>query len=62
MNDTELREYILDVASDAILDFMVRERKDDWDLPRGALQEAVKRGVISYDEIAAHMREELDKH
>lgn len=60
--DANLKQHILDVASDSILDFMAYDRKEDDELPRGAIQDAVKRGVISYDEIAAHMRKELERY
>ena len=62
MKDEELKQYILDVASDAIGEFMYYSRKDDYDLPRGAIEKAVARGLISYDEIADHMRNLLNKH
>ncbi len=45
------RQRILDTASGLVSKFMYYDRKEDEDLPRGAIQAAVKAGEITADEI-----------
>lgn len=45
------RELILAVASDAGMDFMYYNRKDDENLPRGEIEKAIKAGEITVEEI-----------
>lgn len=53
------RQKILDVASDLVIGLMYYDRKEDEELPRGAIEEAVKRGEITYQEIIDHFAKEL---
>jgi hypothetical protein len=55
------RERILATTSDLVVDFMYYDRKEDCELPRGAIEEAVENGEITYDEIIAKFSEELRK-
>jgi len=52
MDDGEKRQNILDTVSDAATDFMYYDRKEDEELPGGAIEQAVKDGIITYEEIA----------
>mgnify|MGYP001619845374 CR=1 FL=1 len=53
------RQHILDTASDLVGKFMYYDRKEDEVLPRGAIQEAVKAGEITYEEIIAEFKRGL---
>ncbi len=53
------RELILAVVSDAVTDLMYYDRKEDEELPRGAIEEAVAAGEITYEEMVDKFREEL---
>lgn len=50
------REHILSTASDLMSNFLYYDRKEDEDLPRGAIEEAVADGEITTDEIMAIFR------
>ena len=56
ITNAELREQILLTVSDLVLDFLSYDRKDDDDLPRGAIEQAVKDDVITIDDIVAEFR------
>jgi hypothetical protein len=45
------RQLILDTASDLAANFMYYDRKEDEELPRGGIEEAVKNGEITEKEI-----------
>lgn len=47
----EKRELIINVVKDLVSCFMYYDRKEDVDLPRGSIEEAVEDGIISYEEI-----------
>jgi hypothetical protein len=53
------REIILSVVEDLVADFMFYDRKEDADLPRGAIEEAVEAGEVTYDEIIEVFAKEL---
>lgn len=57
----DLRQVILDTVSDLAADFMYYDRKEDEELPRGAIEDAVTSGVVSVDEIVNHFRAELTR-
>lgn len=50
------RKLILMTASDAGLWFIAYNRKEDEELPLGAIEEAVERGEVTLDEIVAAFR------
>ena len=58
-----MKRAILDTISDLVVNFLYYDRKEDEELPRGAIQEAVANGEISIDEMisafAAELREGL---
>ncbi len=45
------RETILAAAEDLAGDFLYYSRKEDEDLPRGAIEEAIESGEVTVDEI-----------
>ncbi len=51
------RELILASASDAAKDFIDYNRKEDEDLPRGEIQEAIEKGEVTVDEIVETFRQ-----
>ena len=50
------RQHILDTVADLASDFLLYNRKEDADLPRGAIEESVQYGEITVDEIVAEFR------
>ena len=52
LNTTVRKEVILGVVEDLVADFLYYNRKEDECLPRGEIEKAVQRGVITADEIA----------
>lgn len=53
------RQHILDELSDYVTRFLYYDRKGDEDLPVGSIEEAVRNGEITLDEIVAAFRESL---
>lgn len=53
------KEIIKDVASDLISEFLYYDRKEDESLPVGAIEEAIKEGVITIEEILEIFEKEL---
>jgi len=55
------RAHIIDSIEDLFTDWLYYDRKEDQDLPRGSIEEAVEAGEISKQEIAnqflAHIEE-----
>ena len=51
---------ILNTVSDAVKKLMYYDRKEDEDLPIGAIQDAVDAGVITKEDIVNRFREQLD--
>ncbi len=45
------REQILAYISDEIADFLYYDRKEDEDLPRGVIEETVRSGELTVEEI-----------
>jgi hypothetical protein len=56
---SETRERILSAVSDLVGALLYYDRKEDEDLPRGAIESAIESGVITYDEIVSVFRSEL---
>lgn len=52
-------DVITDVVSDLVSDFLYYDRKEDEDLPRGAIQEAIAAGEITVEDILKHFEREL---
>ncbi len=55
------REKILAVASDTMSRFLYYDRKESEDLPRGSIQEAIRSGELTIDDIVWVFRDELGK-
>ena len=53
------KELILNTVKDLVGDFLYYDRKEDEDLPRGAIEEAVKDGVIQIEDMVELFRNEL---
>jgi hypothetical protein len=62
MENESIKEHILGLISDTISDLLYYDRKEDDDLPRGAIEAAIKRGDITVDEIVAKFKEELEQN
>ena len=53
------RSHILNVVDDAVSNFLYYDRKEDEELPRGAIELAIKDKDISVDEIVAFFKAKL---
>ena len=56
-----MKEQIYNLMQKAVANLMYYDRKEDDDIPRGAIEGAIERGEITVDEIVAKFREELEK-
>jgi hypothetical protein len=59
--DESLKQLILGTVEDMVADFLYYDRKEDEDLPRGAIEEAVAQGQITIDEIVNQFRQSLEE-
>lgn len=57
--DDARRIQILMAAADQALDLVFYDRKEDEDLPRGSIEDAVESGVVGTGEIVAAFRARL---
>jgi hypothetical protein len=57
---SERRELILSYMQDQAANFLYYDRKEDEDLPLGAIEEAVSAGELTYADIAEAFREALE--
>ena len=55
------KDYINDVISDMIADFLYYDRKEDDTLTRGMIEEMVKAGELTADEMVEMFRFHLSK-
>lgn len=55
----DVKQHILGVVSDLMADFLYYDRKEDEDLPRGAVQAAIKSGEITIGNILTVVEKEL---
>jgi hypothetical protein len=53
------KQLILEAISDCVADLVWYDRKEDDDLPRGAIEEAVLSGEITIKEMVRTFEEEL---
>ncbi len=58
--DDDRRDLILDYISDLISNFLYYDRKEDEDLPLGAIEESIKAGEITVDEMVTAFRKGLE--
>lgn len=59
MSERSRREIILDHLQDMVGDLLYYDRKEDETLPVGAIEEAVKAGEITIDEMLEHIRKHM---
>lgn len=57
---TARRKIILETISDTVSRFLYYDRKEDDELPRGAIEEAIESGEISVDEIVDAFRRGIE--
>ncbi len=57
----ERRERILAAANDLARDFLYYDRKEDEELVRGEIQEAVEKGEVTKDEIVEEFKNQLNE-
>jgi len=57
-----MKKHIKNTISDLVSNFLYYDRKEDEDLPVGAIEKAVKSGEITKEEIISQFTEEIDKH
>ena len=55
------KKQILSTVDDLVSNFLFYDRKEDEDLPRGAIESAIERGEISVDDIADRFRDLLNE-
>ena len=53
------RQHIIDRLTDGISKLLYYDRKEDEDLPRGAIEEAVRAGEITVEEMIIFWSDEL---
>lgn len=56
-----MKQKILDTIRDVVSNFLYYDRNHDEDLPMGVIEETVKKGELSIDEIVAAFKTELEK-
>lgn len=61
LNTTVTKDIILGMIGNLVADFMYYDRKEDDDLPRGAIEKALASGVLTVDEIVEKFREEMEE-
>lgn len=55
-----LRESVIDIVSDAMSNLLYYDRQEDEEFPVGKIEELIKEGVISVDEILEVVRKNLE--
>lgn len=55
------KELVLGTVEDLVSDFLYYDRKEDEELPRGAIQSMIRNKEISIDEIVAEFRSKLEE-
>jgi len=55
------RELILANANDLARDFLYYDRKEDEELTKGEIQEAVEKGEVTKEEIIEEFKRQLDE-
>ena len=61
MSEPNRKDYIMANVDQFVIDFLYYDRSEDEDLPLDAIEEAIKAGETSVDEIAERFRSELEK-
>lgn len=60
MDRLKLRSHILDTFADAISGILYYDRKEDSNLPVGAIEQAIADGVVTVDELVEKFRASLE--
>lgn len=55
----DIKAMILGTVDDLVVDFLFYDRKEDKEVPVGAIQEAILRGVMSESDIVKRFAEQL---
>jgi len=55
-----MKKIIAQTISDLVSDFLYYDRKEDEELPVGAIETEIKSGKLSIDDIVTKFREELE--
>jgi len=55
------RELIFNTITDLVSDFLYYDRKEDQALPRGDIQNAIIKGIITVEEIVGAFEDEIKK-
>jgi hypothetical protein len=55
----DIKRRILDTVSDLVGGFLYYDRKEDENLPRGAIEKALSKGEITFEEIENAFSSEL---
>lgn len=58
----QTRELIEAVVTDMVANLLYYDRKEDEELPRGAIEEAIENKIISADEIVSLFEKELKEN
>lgn len=53
------REVIMLTVSDLVADFLWYDRKEDEELPRGEIEDAITAGEVTVDEVVEEFRAKL---
>ncbi len=56
------KKCILDNISDLFADLLYYDRKEDENLPRGSIEEAIEQGEITKDEIIIAFHHQIEKN
>lgn len=60
-NTKEMKKYILGTIEDLVTDFVYYGRKEDEDLPVGAIEKSVAAGEVTLDEMVEVFKTKLEK-
>jgi len=60
MSNEEIKQLILGTVDDLVSNFLYYDRKEDEELPRGAIQEAVESGIITAERIVRQFSNTLN--
>lgn len=58
----ERKEHILGTIDDLFADWLYYDRKEDYELPRESIEEAIKVGDVTKEEIQAEFNRLLEKY
>lgn len=59
MSDDDIKVHILASIDDGVSDLLYYDRKEDEDLPRGVIEDAVRDGVVTVEEMVAQFETSL---